>query len=377
LRFLFIVQGEGRGHMTQAISLSQILLRHDHQLCKVLIGQNQTRAIPRFFLKRIGAPVNRFSSPNFHLDTSRRGISIIGTAKWILKRLPSFWGGLLTIRRTVRESHPDIIVNFFEPLAGLYASLFRPRAKVVSVAHNYLLFHPQFVFPKGHRFAITAMRWFTRLTSAGSDALLALSFKKMPHLHREKIIVVPPLLRTDLTILKPSDGNFILVYVLNDGYAEDVSSWHQRHPDIQVLGFWDRQNVPEILSLHANLTFQKLDDTAFLDAMSRCRGFVSTAGFESICEAMYLGKPVYMMPTKNQIEQQCNAVDASRVGAGIWGNDFNLDRFLEYIPTHHADPAEFRKWVHSAEDIFIGIFEDLMGSWARIDSRSRAPSKSA
>ena len=362
MRFLFIVQGEGRGHMTQAISLSQILLRHNHQLCKVLIGQNQTRAIPRFFLERIGAPVTRFNSPNFHLDTSRRGISIFGTVKWTLKRLPAFLRGLLTIRRTVKESHPDIIVNFFDPLAGLYASLFRPRVKVVSVAHNYLLFHPQFVLPKGHRFAIIAMRWYTRLTSAGSDALLALSFKKMPHWQREKIRVVPPLLRTELTNLKPSDGNFILVYVLNDGYAEDVSSWHQRHPDIQVLGFWDRQNVPEILSLHANLTFRKLDDTAFLDAMSRCRGFVSTAGFESICEAMYLGKPVYMMPTKNQIEQQCNAVDASRVGAGIWGNDFNLDRFLEYIPTHHADPAEFRKWVHSGEDTLIGIFKDLTGS---------------
>ena len=362
MRFLFIVQGEGRGHMTQAISLSQILLHHDHQICKVLIGQNQTREIPHFFLKRIGAPVSRFSSPNFHLDTKHKGISILGTAKWTLKRLPAFLRGLLTIRRTVRETHPDIIVNFFDPLAGLYAALLRPNAKVVSVAHNYLVFHPQFVLPKGHRFAIAAMGWYTRLTSLGSDALLALSFKEMPHLQREKIMVVPPLLRTDLTHLKPSEGNFILVYVLNDGYADDIASWHQRHPGIQVLGFWDRQNVPEALSLHANLTFRKINDVAFLDAMSRCRGLVSTAGFESICEAMYLGKPVYMMPTKNQIEQQCNAIDASRVGAGIWGNDFNLDRFLEYIPTHQANPAEFRKWVHSAGDVFIDIFEDLMGN---------------
>ena len=95
--------------------------------------------------------------------------------------------------------------------------------------------------------------------------------------------------------------------------------------------------------------------------MSRCRVLVSTAGFESICEAMYLGKPVYMMPTKHQIEQRCNAVDASRAGAGIWGDDFNLDGFLDYIPRHRADREGFREWVHSAETVFVKILEGLKG----------------
>jgi uncharacterized protein (TIGR00661 family) len=182
----------------------------------------------------------------------------------------------------------------------------------------------------------------------------------MPHLPSKKLRVVPPLLRTDIRHLEPSKGDFILVYVLNDGYANDIAAWHQRHPDIHIMGFWDRKGVTESVTLHENLTFRQLNDTAFLEAMSRCRGFVSTAGFESICEAMYLGKPVYMMPTKHQIEQLCNAVEACSVGAGIWGNDFNLDRFLDYIPTHRADPADFRKWVHSADDIFIGFFEGLL-----------------
>jgi uncharacterized protein (TIGR00661 family) len=325
-----------------------------------MVGQNQTREIPRFFLKRIGAPVSRFNSPNFQLDAKRRGVSITGTAKWSLRRLPSFFRGLLGIRRVVRQFRPDIIVNFFDPLAGLYAILFRPKAKVVSVAHNYLLFHPHFVLPKGNRFAISGMRWYTRLTALGSVALLTLSFRKMPHWPRERIIVVPPLLRTDIKHLKPSDGDFILVYVLNDGYANDVAAWHKRHPEIHILGFWDRRGAAEITTLHKNLVFRTLDDAAFLDAMCRCRGFVSTAGFESICEAMYFGKPVYMMPTKHQIEQQCNAIDASRVGAGIWGYDFNLDEFLAYIPKHQADAAGFRKWVHSADDVFMDFFKSLI-----------------
>ena len=40
------------------------------------------------------------------------------------------------------------------------------------------------------------------------------------------------------------------------------------------------------------LSFHQLDDVKFLNYMAGCRAYASTAGFESICEAMYLGKPV-------------------------------------------------------------------------------------
>lgn len=49
--------------------------------------------------------------------------------------------------------------------------------------------------------------------------------------------------------------------------------------------------------------------------MAGCKAYASTAGFESICEAMYLGKPVLMVPA--HIEQDCNAYDAMKAGAGI------------------------------------------------------------
>jgi len=39
MRFLFIVQGEGRGHMTQAISMHDILVRNGHEVVEILIGK--------------------------------------------------------------------------------------------------------------------------------------------------------------------------------------------------------------------------------------------------------------------------------------------------------------------------------------------------
>ena len=39
MKFLFIVQGEGRGHLTQAITLEEMLLRNGHEVVEVLVGK--------------------------------------------------------------------------------------------------------------------------------------------------------------------------------------------------------------------------------------------------------------------------------------------------------------------------------------------------
>jgi hypothetical protein len=75
---------------------------------------------------------------------------------------------------------------------------------------------------------------------------------------------------------------------------------------------------------------------------------------------MYLGKPVYMMPANRQIEQHCNAVDAALSGAGLWGFDFDLKRFLDYLPRHEANMADFRHWVDSSERVYIDLFESVV-----------------
>jgi uncharacterized protein (TIGR00661 family) len=359
MRFLFIVQGEGRGHMTQAISLYQILSRQGHQLCAVLVGQSQSRLIPKFFVKQIQAPVFTFCSPNFQLDIKRRGVSIFGTFVHNVKHLPVFIKSLLSLRRSMRQFQPDVIVNFYDPLAAIYVALWRPKTKMVCIAHQYLMMHPKFVFPKGKRIARWAMLFFTRVCAWGADKCLALSFGWMPDVPKNNLMVVPPLLRAELKKMKPITENFILSYVLNDGYANDIAAEQRHYPEFKILGFWDRRECSGVTCLQANLEFRPLDDIAFLDAMRRCCGLVSTAGFESICEAMYLGKPVFMIPVKHQIEQHCNAIDAQREGVGLWDFDFDLADFLDYIPRHQANQKRFQNWVHSAEWIYPDLFSRL------------------
>jgi hypothetical protein len=47
--------------------------------------------------------------------------------------------------------------------------------------------------------------------------------------------------------------------------------------------------------------------------MAECRHVVCTAGFESVSEAAWLGKPLFLVPVENHVEQQVNALDAAAV----------------------------------------------------------------
>jgi UDP:flavonoid glycosyltransferase YjiC (YdhE family) len=51
-KFLFVVQGEGRGHLTQALALQDILHNAGHKVVAVLVGKSY-RKIPDFFITKM------------------------------------------------------------------------------------------------------------------------------------------------------------------------------------------------------------------------------------------------------------------------------------------------------------------------------------
>ena len=91
--------------------------------------------------------------------------------------------------------------------------------------------------------------------------------------------------------------------------------------------------------------------------MARCRGLITTAGFESVCEAMYLGKPVLAVPVEGHYEQYCNSLDAVAAGAGLAGRHFDIDRLVQFVPSYQSTAPAFRRWVHQAEACFVETIE--------------------
>lgn len=357
MKIMFIIQGEGRGHMTQAIALEQMLNQAGHTVCAMVIGSCKRREIPAYFKQKTAAPIHPVESPNFFFDSQNKSIKLWKTFYRNFLKMPVFAREIGSINKLVKQHKPDAIINFYDILGGFYFLFSNPNTKRICVAHQYLASHPSFPFAKSSAWQKRIFLLNNFLTSMNSHKKLALSFDNLKS-SQDNLSIVPPLLRGEIKNLETSSAGHILAYVVNKGYGDEILKWHEKNQKIKIHCFWDNHDQPDGWSPRKNITFHHLNDQKFLSYMAACSGYVSTAGFESICEAMYLGKPIMMVPVKGQYEQACNALDAERVGAGINAKKFKLGKLLSFITKHRNKKTDdFQHWVHEAETIHVKEIE--------------------
>jgi uncharacterized protein (TIGR00661 family) len=154
-------------------------------------------------------------------------------------------------------------------------------------------------------------------------------------------------MREEIFTLETITEDFILGYMVDPVFESQIFRWNEKNPGHALHFFSDRKQELTTEVLAYNLRFSKINDDNFIRQLAKCKGYATTAGFESVCEAMYLGKPILMVPA--HIEQYCNMIDAERAGAGIGAYEFELSKLIDYIPIYQQD-TQFLEWVKSAED---------------------------
>ncbi len=356
MRYIFIVQGEGRGHMTQALTLSRLLRERGHEIVKVMVGKSPSRKLPEFFGEEIGAPVIQFESVNFMPSADNRRPNMVETVLFNSFNMHKYYPSMKLLKDEITEAGADVVVNFYELLAGMTYFFHELSVPMVSIGHQYLFLHKDFGLPYHKYPGAKALEFFTKLTSVGSLKHLALSFRPFETDYEHNIVVVPPLLRREVLALEPVKGDYIHGYMLNSGFASEVRSWHEEHPEVPLRFFWDNWDAGKVHKVDETLTYYLIDDHEFLHQMAGCGAYASTAGFESVCEAMYLGKPILMVPS--HIEQEINGFDALRAGAGIVSDSFDLSGLVD-LSRDFVPNAEFPEWARSAADIIIWELENV------------------
>lgn len=346
MKFLFIVQGEGRGHMTQAISLADILENSGHQVVATCIGKSKRREIPSFVYENLKSPIHLIESPNFETDENHKKILLGKTLSTNFLKISTFRKSLRKIDSLVKDLEPDVIINFYDLLGGMYNLAFRPKAQFWVIGHQYMIQHPEFRFARAKGLEKQLFKLNTKLTALGADKIFGLSFTQLENDPTSKFKVIPPLLRRTIFDLEVRRGDFILTYMVNSGYGEEVIRFAKENPHIKIEAFWDKKDVEKVYQPAPNLTFHQVNDKLFLQKMASCKGLICTAGFESVCEAMYLGKPVMMIPVAGQYEQACNALDAVAAGAGISHHEFDFRFFDNYLSTQELEKNTMRFWVN-------------------------------
>lgn len=312
----------------------------------MLAGAHRNRNWPDFFERGFDTPVRRLASPGFVYRGGRQ-VNLPATLWQFATRAGEYRRSLATLEDAVRDAAPDLVINFLEPLVGACSRLRGLAAPVLAVGHQFMLEHPAYPKPPGSRMSAMGLRNYVRVTGACA-VRYALSFYEAPDLPERDLFVAPPLLRDELFQLDQGrDDGHLLVYLLNAGYRAEVEAWHRRHPEVPLHVFYDRADAVDVEPVDATLTFHRLHGEKFLRLMADCRGVVCTAGFESLSEAAWLGKPALAVPVQGHIEQALNAVDAEACGIAHRASQFDLDPLLAARPG--SAQQRFRHWVEQSD----------------------------
>ena len=350
MKYLFIIQGEGRGHFTQALSMKNLLEKNGHKVTGIMVGSRAKHALPDFFVQKMDSEIFRFLSPNFLSTPKSKKSFLLISILYNMLLIPAYIGSIFSIRRMIVEKQPDVVINFYELLCGVTYGIFNSEVPMINIAHQYYFLTPEFEYTGTNKNKFKLLNFYSRMTALNSYKILALSFRMNKDSRYENIFIVPPLLRREVINQKKKTGNYIHGYILNSGYAKELTEWSKLNLNERLHFFCDKKIEEQSVKLTPNLTMHALDDRLFLKFMAGCKGYATTGGFESVCEAMYLQKPVLMVPT--HIEQECNVMDAMRSGAGVTDDRFNLNILLAYIP-QYAKTVEFKHWVHSSDSVFL------------------------
>ena len=352
MKFVFIIQGEGRGHQTQALALSEMLTSNGHEVSLALVGTNDPFRIPSLLAEKAIFKIETFQSPSLIYNSKTQALSILKTIKSAVPNTRKYIKSIYQIKRAIEICQPDVIINFYDFLGGLYSAFFTSKAKVVCIGHQYLLLNRHFNHPKGHWFDRQIVNFNTKITALGSDKILALSFSEFEN--DREIITVPPLLRNELIYYSNEDLGYILVYFTQAEMISELLVYARLYKHLIFEVFIDKclVEIPE------NVRINPISSSLFIQKMAKCKAIISTAGFESVCEAMYLGKPALMVPIKKHYEQLCNALDAQRAGAGIFSAEINVSLFLKYL--NGSFSKNHQAWIHQSEQIFLRELSDEM-----------------
>jgi len=170
------------------------------------------------------------------------------------------------------------------------------------------------------------------------EHILITSFFFPPTKNPESTTLVHPIIRPEVQEATSERGEHILVYYNNTiGVENVVKTLSNVNASFIVYNF----ATPAYPEDYPNIVFKQPSVLHFLDDLARSSAVICTAGFTLISEAMYLGKPVLVVPNRGVFEQTLNALFLSQSGLGAAVMDRpvssdDVQRFIERRENYEA-----------------------------------------
>jgi len=313
MNVLYAIQGTGNGHLSRARDMIPALLSRGVNLDILVSGTQADLPLP-YEIKY------RFWGMSF----------IFGKQGGI-----DFWKTYLNSNtlRTQKELRNlpvhkyDLVLNDFEPVSAWACKL--KNIPCIGLSHQAAVLSPAAPQPeKKDPLGLFILKNYAPTTHQYGF-----------HFQEYESGMFTPIIREGIRSARTPKGQHYTVY-LPAFSDERIVSVLSQVKGIQWQVF-SKHNSSAFT--HKNVHIRPINHAAFLDSISGCQGVLCAAGFETPSEALYLGKKLCVIPMKNQLEQQCNAVALAKMGVVVL-ESFNLDAapaLQEWVLSDHRVPVNY------------------------------------
>lgn len=317
MKILYGIQGTGHGHISRAKELLPELSKH---------------ASVDVLLSGYGCKLDLKNSIRYR----KRGISLSYDRK-----------GGVSIVETLRNLKPvhfvqdvnsvplhqyDLVISDYEPVTAWAAK--SANVPCVALSHQAAFLSER--SPRPLKQSIVAEGILQHFAPA--DKAVGFHFKKYDS------FIEPPIIRSEIRDLKPEENNHITVY---------LPAYHHLKLAKKFKSFTDTNwhifapTCKQFKQL-GHIFLHPISNKEFLKSFEGCKGIITSAGFETTAEAMYMKKKLLVVPIHNQYEQLCNAAALNEMGVraltGIDGIGQEINAWLaeQTVPALHdiANPAQ-------------------------------------
>lgn len=303
-RILYALSGQGRGHTSRVMATSEVLRERGHEVLfccggtarEILEGRGE-RVLPVPALRQV-------------VEANR--VCLARTVRCNWKRVLCAPAIARRLARAFEAQDLDLLITDFEAFSPCAAR--RIGLPVLSFNHQQVVTETRYRLPP--------RQWpAAALTAAAIEAIsprhqkhvLLTSFFFPPLKRPERTTLVPPIIRPAVQRLMPRCGEHILVYYNQTEGTGDVLD-RLRRVDARFVVYNFERPAPS--ERYPNITFKRPSLEGFLDDLAASRAVICTAGFTLISEALYLGKPLLVVPNGGIFEQTLNAHFLKKDGLG-------------------------------------------------------------
>jgi uncharacterized protein (TIGR00661 family) len=198
--------------------------------------------------------------------------------------------------------------------------------------------------------------------------VLLSSFFYPPLRYDQGSTLVAPILRAAVREIQPTSGDHVLVYHNDPTGVVGLIEAMQELREQRFIAY-NFEAPPNAAEAMPNIEFKDPDIDGFLVDLASAKAVVSTAGFTLISEALYLGKPLLVMPNGGIFEQTINALylEREKLGEAIMHRIPGPEDLRGFLERARAYPGRRPDCLKCGNDEAVACIEDVL---ARVCKRA-------